>query len=272
MEQDHSAKTSLSDAITTLPVWAVVALSLISAVSLVTALWVAATSSNDDIKSAALQLLLVLVPLASAVVAAIAVRRTSTAQIDRLITGFLEKTMLERFQKWCAAPAHVSIQPYPFSSVRLREPSDGRSYAYFEFGWREAAAGAAQPQVGIKTNVFNFEVFTSLELRADSAPQGALSDQVIGAANLNQVAAHPLLKHFLGTIQGSVSEGYEVKVEFLEQPARQALLMHLSLRQKVRENFLASPFLKRYFAEDAAIVVGVIYNEYRSSGLQAATA
>jgi ABC-type sugar transport system permease subunit len=107
MEPDTASRNSLRDSIITLPIWAVVLLALISAVSLVTALWVAATSQNNDIKSAALQTLLVLVPLASAVVAAIAVRRTSTAQIDRLVTGFLEKTMLERFDKWCAAPAQV---------------------------------------------------------------------------------------------------------------------------------------------------------------------
>jgi hypothetical protein len=154
--------------------------------------------------------------------------------------------------------------------VRLREPSDGRSYAFFEFEWAQAQPrlDAVPANVGIKTNVFNFEVFTTLALQPDCAPRAALADQVIGKGNLAQVAAHPVLRHFIGAIQGSVSEGYEVKVEFLEPQAEgQALRMHLSLRQKVRENFLASPFLKRYFAEDAAIVVGVIFNEYRSSGL-----
>jgi hypothetical protein len=270
MEPDTASRNTLRDSIITLPIWAVVLLALISAVSLVTALWVAATSQNNDIKSAALQTLLVLVPLASAVVAAIAVRRTSTAQIDRLVTGFLEKTLLERFAKWCAAPAQVSTQPYPFCAVRLREPSGGRSYAFFEFDWHagHAPPAAAPAHIGIKTNVFNFEVFTTLALQPDCAARAALVDQVIGKGNLAQVSAHPVLKHFIGVIQGSVSEGYEVKVEFLEPQAEgQALRMHLSLRQKVRENFLASPFLKRYFAEDAAIVVGVIFNEYRSSGL-----
>lgn len=269
MESDASSRNTLRDSIITLPVWAVWALGLISAISLGTALWVAATSGNNDIKSAALQLLLVLVPLASAVVAAIAVRRTSTAQIDRLVTGFLDRTMLERFKKWCEAPAQASTQSYPFGAVRLREPSDGRSYAFFEFDWREPAPASAQPAlVGIKSNVFNFEVFTVIALQLGPIARGALVGQVIGKSNLAQVAAHPVLKHFIGAIQGSVNEGYEAKVEFLEAAdGGDGVRMHLSLRQKVRENFLASPFLKRYFAEDAAIVVGVIFNEYRSSPL-----
>ena len=36
----------------------------------------------------------------------------------------------------------------------------------------------------------------------------------------------------------------------------------ISFRQKLRENFLSSPFLKRYFTEDAAIAVGVLYKEW----------
>lgn len=270
MESDTSSPgNTLRDSIVTLPAWAVVTVAVISGVSLAIALWLAATSENGEVKATSIQLMLVLVPLASAVIAAIAVRRTSTAQIDRLVTGFLEKTLLERFEKWCDAPYGISTYAYPFKAVRLQKPTGGRSYAYFDFTWNES--GDAPPaSVGVKTNVFNFEVFTTLLLKPDAAAD--MEDSVITRANLDQVARHPILKHFIGAIQGSVNEGYEIKVEFLNpipHGGSEARPMHLSLRQKVRENFLASPFLKRYFAEDASIVIGVIFNEYRASGLMA---
>src|SRR5688572_19772840 len=154
-----SQKNSFRDAIITLPLWAVILIAMISGTALVASLWVASTSEDNDIKTTAMQLLLVLVPLASAVVAAIALRRTSTAQIDRLVTSFLEKTMLHRFQKWCKSPYGLSDHRYPFSSANLVEPTDGRSYAYYDLQWR--ASPNKKTRIGIKANVFNFEVFTT---------------------------------------------------------------------------------------------------------------
>ncbi len=260
-----SQKNSLQDAIITLPLWAVVILALISGVSLVVSLLVAVISTNNEVKKTAIQLMLVLVPLSSAVIAAIAVRRTSTAQIDRLITSFLEKTILHRFEKWCKSSYGVSTYSYPFSSVKLIEPTDGRSYAYFDLLWRELPN--KMTRIGIKANVFNFEVFTTLELFTNLSCQ---SDVIVNKNNLDHILQDKVLKHFIGVIQGSIDEGYEIKVQYLEPKSssegNSILPVHFSFRQKVRENFLTSPFLKRYFAEDAVIIVSVLHNEYTNSG------
>ena len=263
------ARDTIKDAIVTLPGWGIAAIAAIGLLSLGVALWTGVTSSNENIKTAAIQLLLVLVPLASAIVAAIAVRRTSTRQIDRLVTGFLEKTILEKFQQWCESPHGVSIYPYPFQSVRLEHPTGGRSYGYFIFSW-SGASRASDARVGVKTNVFNFEVFSSLpiQIERNKIDPDFFKSCIVNQGNVGQVASHPVLKDFIGTIQGSVNEGYEVKIAFdagRSDKQSSQTLMHVSLRQKVRENFLASPFLKRYFAEDAAIVIGVLFNEYRAS-------
>lgn len=265
------ARDTIKDAIVTLPAWGIAAIATIGLLSLCVALWTAITSTHESIKTAAIQLLLVLVPLASAIVAAIAVRRTSTRQIDQLVTGFLEKTILERFEKWCESPQGISIYQYPFKSVRLEQATGGRSYAYFVFTW-DKPCPEPEVKVGVKTNVFNFEVFSSLRLNLDApafSPE-LFEARIFNQGNIAQVAAHPLLKPFIGTFQGSVNEGYELKVSFTHETSSSQEMqtwMHVSLRQKVRENFLASPFLKRYFAEDAAILVGVLYSEYRASTL-----
>jgi hypothetical protein len=263
-----SQKNSFRDAIITLPMWAVILIAMISGTALVASLWVAVTSTSSEIKTTAMQLLLVLVPLASAVVAAIALRRTSTAQIDRLVTSFLEKTMLHRFQKWCRSSYGLSDHRYPFSAVNLVEPTDGRSYAYFDLQWRDSPN--KKTRIGIKANVFNFEVFTTLELRTDSVCN---TDIVISKTNLHKISQDPILKYFIGAIQGSINEGYEIKVEYFAPKSdgdANVMPVSFSFRQKVRENFLASPFIKRYLAEDAVILTSVLHNEYMNSGFYAA--
>lgn len=270
----ESGGGGLRDAIVTLPIWAIALLAVLCIGSLALVLWVVGFSAKDELKASALQLLVVIIPLSSAIVAAIAMRRTSTRQIDRLVTAFLEKTLLERFQTWTSvSQSHPqSSFAYPFSSVKLCEPTRGRSYAYYSFS--ETAAGR-EVIVGAKSNVFNFEIFSKLPLHLPpDIDVGALGSIAICETKaLAAIQDHPVLAKFFGLIQGSVNEGYELRFSFEPDQAGanapgelKAFAMNISLRQKVRENFLASPFLKRYFAEDAAIAVGVLFTEWRTSG------
>ena len=257
------------DVIVTLPGWGVVLIAILCFCSLVLAVGLALLSSSDDIRGYAVQLLVVLVPLGSAVIAAIAIRRTSTQQIDDLVTGFLERTLLERLQIQCDHVAADGSLRYPFRAVRLSRRCRRTSYVTYELQW---AATAGQPppppvEVGFKCNVFNFELFTTLEVPAETEgiDSGALrhANLILNSATLGQYLNHPVLRHFMGVLQGSANEGYEVHVGFRPAIGQSAgWTMSLSLRQKLRENFLTSPFLKRYFAEDAAIAIGVLYSEW----------
>jgi len=235
-------------------------------------LWFLFYSQNKDHQGYAIQLMVVLIPFSSAIIAATAMRSTSTRQIDRLITGFLEKTLLTRFQAWTNQKNSNNLigSTYPFESAKLQQSTQDRSYAYFDLTWKDSIHPPAF--VGIKTNVFNFEIFTQLTLTISppESPENTSETTLISSANLKEIAKHPLLRHFMGTLQGAVSEGYDIKVSLgpatpKADPKQTQILMHISMRQKLRENFLTSPFLKRYFAEDAVIAVGVLFTEWRDS-------
>jgi hypothetical protein len=130
--------------------------------------------------------------------------------------------------------------------------------------WRNTPAQRPPVQIGVKCNVFNFELFSELPVQTDCDISAAkLPDVIINTSNVAQFTEHPVLSHFMNVLQGSVNEGYEAHVSFKPQLVQpHTWVMHFSLRQKLRENFLASPFLKRYFAEDAVIAAGVLYEEW----------
>jgi hypothetical protein len=263
MSSDSSSKpgSGLHDTIITLPVAAIVALGLLAIGGLVFAGW-AALSPVQGLQEVAAPLIVVLAPLLFAVVAAVGVRRASVGQIDRLVASFLDVTVRQRLELACG---DAKRQRYPFSRVSLVRASEGRSYVEFLLHW--AHDTWAPVTVGVKMNVFNIEVFADLPLRWPAAqPEPTLETHFIGPDSLDVVARHAVLQHFQGAIQGSVAEGYEVRAT-LKPLAGGAVKLHLSIRQKLREHFLASPYLKRYFAEDVAIVVGVIYNEWAESGM-----
>ena len=276
MESDVSKEASLSlrDVIVTLPKRTFFSLTAVTLLALAAALWIAAEASSEGVKSAAAHAVVVMLPVFIAVIAAVGMRRTSSREIDALVDGFLHETVYERFRLWCDT-GHTARPPYPFCRVDRSEAPQGRSYAHFRFHWRDAIGEAKEtPEVTVKMNVFNFEVVTSFDLKCpDALLDGAqLGNIHIERRTLVEFADHPLLRMFFGTIQGSIEEGYAVRVKFgapQPQGGMTLLTMSVSLRQKLGVNVLTSPFLKRYFAEDAAIVVGVLYRELLSSGAMA---
>lgn len=234
-------------------------------VGLAAALWTA-LEGPKDLRETAGHLLVVLSPLLLAVIAAIGVRRTSTKQIDRLVATFLDVSVKQRLEMACGAHADDDF-PFPFSRVELSRPSAGRSYAQFRLHW---AQGQRPPTlVWVKMNVINIEVVARLPVRCpDAAPGPVLETHFIDDHNLELLTRHPVLRHFHGTIQGAVAEGYQIRAHLEGRDPGHAELQ-LSLRQKLREHFLSSPYLKRYFAEDVTIAIGVIFSEWRASGLAA---
>lgn len=253
----------LKDVIVTLPGWGIGMIAGICLLSLFLAIAMVLTSPSENIRGHALQLLVVLVPLGSAVIAGMAMRRTSTQAIDNLVTGFLEKTIMERMKIHCGQDAILGMEAYPFSKVILSRTGRNSSYVIYNLVMRQ---GGDVVKVGFKCNVFNFEIFASLPIeRGDWVKNGDISVEEAVLVNENMVEAlrHKVLRFFPGVLQGSMSEGYEIYVKFRDAPVSEdGWIMDISFRQKLRENFLSSPFLKRYFAEDAAIAVGVLYREW----------
>lgn len=246
----------------TLPLPAIVAMTLLLVGGLAASVW-AALSGDEHLRDLAKQLVVVELPLLVAVIAAIGIRRSSSHEIDRLVSRFLDVVILERLTIACRDHAQGR---YPFKSVKLDKPSRGRSYAFYTLGW--ATLPHAPVQVGVKMNIFNIEVLADLPLRlpAGAPPIREVETFLVDRHSLGKIAEHPLLQSFQGVIQGSIEEGYAVRLTLRHGNDGQAEL-HVSLRQKLGDNILSSPYLKRYFAEDIAIVVGVLFDEWHQSGL-----
>jgi hypothetical protein len=260
-------RNGLVDVIMTLPVPAIAAMALVLIAGLGACGW-ALVDGRDNLRELAKQIIVVELPLLVAVIAAIGIRRSSSREIDRLVGKFLDDVIFQRLVVACRDQASSG---YPFKAVRLEKPSNGRSYAYYQLDW--AGDQTREPaRLGVKMNIFNIEVLVDLPVAR--LPDGMKLDsgsatRLIDRDNLDTLAADPLLRLFPLVIQGSVQEGYAVRLVAYPAPAG-GYVLRLSLRQKLSENILSSPYLKRYFAEDIAIVNQCIFEEWLNSGLLAA--
>ncbi len=262
-ETSPARGNSLHDTIVTLPVAAIVGLSLFVLLAMAAAVALM-LRGPDSLQGPAAQMLVVLLPMLFAVLAAIGIRRTSTRQIDELVARFLERTVLDRLELACRDHASTG---YPFRRAVLARPAGGRSYVRYHLDWADDSRPAVA--VDFKMNVYNIELVTELQIdpRRLAEPIEA-GVEFIDQHSLDKIRSHPLLKRFHGSLQGAVAEGYAIRIG-LQPESDQLLRLQLSLRQKMQEHFLASPYLKRYFAEDLSIAVGVIYGELLASRLQA---
>lgn len=258
-----STGSNLHEIIVTLPRPAVIALAALLLVALGAGGWLALTSQVDNVRDVAKSVLLVVLPMTVVVAAAIGIRRTSTTQVDQLVTAFLEETVASRLALACQ---HRRAHPFPFSRCDMVTGTHGRSYVEFRLTWDDRADEPAR--VWVKMNVINFEVVVEQRLRwpVPLAADGAMPNVLFDRDSLDAVFAHSVMRHLAMTVQGSVEEGYKVRALFTPQ-ADGTVLARLSFRQKLREHFLASPFLKRYYAEDAAILVGVLFREMAENQL-----
>lgn len=258
-----SGSGGLQEVIITLPRPLVATLALLLVAGAVASAWLAVQAETESLRDVAKSVLLVLLPMMVVVAAAIGIRRTSTTQVDELVTAFIEKTVLARFQLACT---QRTFHEFPFTAVRLAQPTGGRSYAGFDFDWCDEVRRGEPARVWVKMNVLNFEVIVDQALRWPTPVEATteLPSAFFDGDNLETVLKHPVARHLAMTVQGSIEEDYKIRL-LLEPAADGTVLMHLSFRQKLRTHFLASPFLKRYYAEDAAILVGILFRELHKS-------
>lgn len=259
----NSRSNTLQETVVTLPLWAIGALSIfvVAAMAAAIALLI---KGPERMHPAAGQMLVVLLPMLFAVVAAIGVRRTSTTEIDQLVARFLERTVQQRLDLACRDHAGTD---YPFKRADLVRRAAGRSYVRYRLDWVDESQEPVE--ISIKMNVYNIELVADMRLDARALKQSIEAGvEFIDRRNLDSFKSHPVLKHFHGCLQGAIEEGYAIRVG-IEAEGQNEFRMGVSLRQKMQDHFLASPYLKRYFAEDLSIATGVMFRELRGSGLQA---
>lgn len=264
-DAQSSVQTSgLQEVIITLPRWVIALLGMLLVLGVLGSTWLALSSSASGVQEVAKSALLILLPLLVMVVAAIGIRRTSTTQVDQLVTAFLERTMLHRFELACTQRETSS---YPFDAVRLANGTGGRSYARFDLRWAQGSMKGTWATVAVKMNVMNFEVIAEPLLVYQCEPRVHHTLR-IDAQNLGDMLKQPLVSAIPHAVQGSVDEGYKVTV-VVGPVGTQQVRAKLSFRLRLQNHFLASPFLKRYYSEDAAILLGVLHQELQDSKLLA---
>jgi hypothetical protein len=115
----------------------------------------------------------------------------------------------------------------------------------------------------VKSNILNVEVglFFTLAGTACEIPSSP-----IHIADLTSLAAHrddPRVGCVADTLHGAISEGYGVYISNGRNDDGDYVTYRL--RQKLGKQFITSPYTRRYFAEDIAIMSYWLYAEMRSA-------
>jgi hypothetical protein len=180
-----------------------------------------------------------------------------------MVAKYVRKTMGDKLEAYLLPPRHGGVRSYPFPPLFARMErhfsKEISSYCYYHFYDDDDR----RFDILVKSNVFNTEI--ALALHLTSAPPGCSTTATLDSYSFDSpdawshAASNPLVKLAPMAIHGSLAEGYTISVE--SQPEGGGLRASYRLRLKLKENFLTSPYLRRYFSEDAAIAVYFLYSE-----------
>jgi hypothetical protein len=269
MEQSDSQST-LRDNLLALPIWAVlIALSLPAIGVAVGFILLLTPHLVQALRIAGGQLLVVSLPVLALAVGLLGATRAGTERIDVLTATFLRRTIGSKLETYLVTPEHRGGQPTPYQPLFVRMERSFRkniaSFCYYHlFDDRDRPF-----DITVKSNVFNFEVTFFLHLVA--SPPGltsAMCSCVYHPDSLKDwsgAIANPLVELVALTLQGTLAEGYTVLVHATVEEGG-GLRIRYQLRQKPQANFLTSPYLRRYFSEDAAIASYFFYAEAFANG------
>lgn len=172
--------------------------------------------------------------------------------------------MGEKLEAYLVPPKDGSVRSYPFPPLFTRMErhfsKEITSYCYYHFFDDEDR----RFDILVKSNVFNTEIAVALHLAPP--PEGRSEAETHDSYTFDspdawtRASSNPLVKLAPIAIHGSLAEGYTINVASKAE-ADGGLMVSYRLRQKLQENFLTSPYLRRYFSEDAAIAVYFLYSE-----------
>jgi uncharacterized membrane protein len=264
--------TKLPDNLLALPLWAAIsALALLSGGVAVGFTLLLTPGLVDADRGAGAQLLVISLPALALAIGVLGTSWARTARIDAMQATFLRHTVGKKLEAYLVAPrpeyGRVATLPALFERMETSSSSTITSYCYFHLFDEKAR----RFDILVKSNVFNFEIVYILHFRC-SPPgyQPALNEVSYDGESLKdwtaKTADNPLLALVATTIHGSISEGYTAYLQAKPEGAG-GLSVTYRLRQKVQSNFLTSPYLRRYFSEDAAIASYFFFAEaFASTG------
>ncbi|SPM31523.1 hypothetical protein [Mycobacterium terramassiliense] len=269
-EENKESSSKLPDNLLALPLWAAVtALGLLSAGVVVGFIFLL-TPLGEAERTAGSGLLVISLPVLSVAIGILGASWARTERIDSMVAGFLRHTVRKKLEIYLVGTKSdkVGDTPYPplFNRIETFSRSSISSYCHFHlFDDKERRF-----DILVKSNVFNFEIAFYLHLAAPPAGYtDAHREQSFDYESLKDwsVAAtqNPLIALATGTMHGSIAEGYTVYVQ-ARPDENGGIVATYRLRQKLQSNFLTSPYLRRYFSEDAALASYYFFAEALAKG------
>ena len=211
---------------------------------------------SDALRGAGGQLLLITLPVLAISVVVVAASRASTKRIDSMVATYVRETIGDKLEAYLVPRKHESEisrrLPPLFDSIERHFAKEITSFCEY---WLFDKHGR-RFDILVKSNVFNIEICLVLDLKSappaagDTAPH--MSYSIDSLDEWSSARANPFLGLVSETVHGSLSEGYTVYIEAIDMPDG-GISVTYRFRQKLNENFLTSPYLRRYFSEDAAI-------------------
>jgi hypothetical protein len=256
-EQDKSS-SRLPDNLLALPLWAaLIAIGLLSTGVVVGFVFLLTPGLNEAERTAGGNILLISLPALAIATVILGASWARTERIDAMQKSFLRHTVGKKLETYLVAPKlgkdGAAAYPPLFKRIEKFFRSSITSFCYFHlFDDTERRF-----DILVKSNVFNIEIAYYLHLA--TPPSGytpALNEQSYDLESLKDwsvvTTANPLLALVAATMHGSISEGYTVYVQAKPDESG-GIKATYRIRQKLQSNFLTSPYLRRYFSEDAAI-------------------
>jgi hypothetical protein len=269
MDRSDSEST-LRDNLVALPVWvSLTALGLLAVGVAVGFTLLLAPNLSDALRSAGGQLLVVSLPVLALVIGVFGASRARPERIDAMVATYLRQTVGDKLEAYLVKPKLEDDRPYPYPPLFARMERHFRSEITSYCHYHLFDDQNRRFDIMVKSNVFNIEISVTLHLA--TPPQGytiALSEHSYDFNSLEDwsgMSASPLVALVPVTIHGSLAEGYTVYVRSHAEEGG-GLCLNYRLRQKLQGNFLTSPYLRRYFSEDAAIATYFLYSEAFANG------
>jgi hypothetical protein len=257
-EEKNDSSSRLPDNLLALPLWAAItAIGLLGTGVGVGFFFLLTPGLSEPERAAGGQILLISLPALAIATVILGTSWSRTERIDAMERSFLRHTVGKKLETYLVAPKSAkegaNLYPPLFTRIEKFFRSPITSFCYFHlFDDKERRF-----DILVKSNVFNIEIAYYLHLA--TPPSGytpALNEKSYDLESLKEwsvlTSANPLLALVAATIHGSIAEGYTVYVQAKPDESG-GIKVTYRLRQKLQSNFLTSPYLRRYFSEDAAI-------------------
>jgi hypothetical protein len=257
-EEPNESKARLPDNLLALPLWAAItSIGLLSTGVVVGFVFLITPGLNEAERTAGGNILLISLPALAIATVILGASWARTERIDTMQKSFLRHTVGKKLEIYLVASKSdkdaSTAYPPLFKRIEKFFRSSITSFCYFHlFDDKERRF-----DILVKSNVFNIEIAYYLHLAAPPCGYtAALNEESYDLESLKDwsvlTAANPLLALVAATMHGSISEGYTVYIQAKPDESG-GIKVTYRLRQKLQSNFLTSPYLRRYFSEDAAI-------------------